>query len=122
MKLMTINGIIALAHLIHNFFLIWLIKANFLGKDVKSHRGWGEEKWHQMSHRGTGGGGAYMSLAKNLGGRIAGWGKFLGGEGSNFFWKFHCRFVIIWRGPKNFLKKMAVFKPKKSKISSKMPF
>ncbi len=42
---------------------------------------------------------------KILGGRV--WVKenFKGGEGSKNFRKFYCRFVIIPRGPKNFLKK-----------------
>jgi hypothetical protein len=31
--------------------------------------------------------------------------NFLGGEGSKIFRKVYCRFVIIPRGPKNFLKK-----------------
>ncbi len=34
-----------------------------------------------------------------------GYGKFLGVEGSKNFRKFYCRFVIILRSPKNFLKK-----------------
>ncbi len=46
-----------------------------------------------------------MSLAKNRGGRVGVKENFKGGEESKNFQKFYCRFVIIPRGPQNFLKK-----------------